>query len=615
MEYIPGQDVSFGAMLAPNIEQLSLGKRALFLVKLASQINTLHHNTPSTGKPLVHGDINNHNIRSDRENGVSVFDFYNSQEMGDDPDELKPFHSIGTYIYMAPELFEKQISLKSDIYSLLPIFLLTLGAVNPFRNKETAYKFKDSCKQLLPETLFDFRGLFHNLAIPTYPVNIKPLIRLFLERMQSKNHVERPNSDELLQFTIAFYKCCLIFENTPITGENGVRNLTDEERLAQLQEQAAKLALLAYGKWSYFIGVRQIPITPISKDISVTSHNENPQNNSESPEQENLTIQENREASIAYINSVKLVPLIKTFEQHDFSESPAFNELTIIFSAYGPDFLSVIAALAHRPNEALDLLLKDIRQEKKPSRDYLINKLENFLGAHDKIIIVLNRQSIHLPPNLANTVVNYSEDSSEKLLSALEQLQQKNLLTLSITSAIINQPDHCVKITRYPSTTIAYLILTENQEAENYLKELNITEKLNLHKHLYSARKDILEIFGISGYRHLRGKILQAIKTEITNAIEKLSQHRNSFFDCLSSLWRNHTVAEEIKALQTLATAIDSNNFKNYFKDENYRNREIISRSSLAPCLKSWISNRRENRQGIILYNEETTQALSPTRP
>ena len=69
MNYLRGNDLydlddHCVPILAANIARLNFSQRVSLIQSIMMFVNLMHHDTPSTGKSLVHSDLNGVNIRA-----------------------------------------------------------------------------------------------------------------------------------------------------------------------------------------------------------------------------------------------------------------------------------------------------------------------------------------------------------------------------------------------------------------------------------------------------------------------------------------------------------------------------------------------------------------------
>lgn len=247
-QYIPGSDLD-ALCDTSEFQKLNFSQRINLITQISCNLNLLHHNTPATGNAAVHADIKEANIRASiaakGATDARIIDFGHSSTMEDDPNKQKNISSIvGSVGYLATEVAnDLKLGLKSDIYSITPVFLRILGVKNPLVNK-----YKDvnavaniktdiqlACRQL-EKIPFDFTDILKDC--PRYLAAVKPLVILFLERMQSRNYGQRPDSDEVLKFFTTLNNYCKLCEK-----QGGAAAIDD------VVIYKAKMFLLAKGLW------------------------------------------------------------------------------------------------------------------------------------------------------------------------------------------------------------------------------------------------------------------------------------------------------------------------------------------------------------------------------
>lgn len=214
MKYLPGKAILLRQPkrkdFALNVELASMDfpRRIEVIRNIMMAVNLIHHNTPNSGNALIHGDLNGYNIivNIDKEtNAIDVYiiDFGTAEETEDDQQLMQPSDMAGTPLFMANELVEKEEhGIKSDIFSLSPLFGCILGAKNPFASRSEIYYFNP----LYYKTPYVFDGLLDNVIKPDYPFDIKKILVKFLERMQHLDPSQRPDSDETLLFFVKLDK-------------------------------------------------------------------------------------------------------------------------------------------------------------------------------------------------------------------------------------------------------------------------------------------------------------------------------------------------------------------------------------------------------------------------
>jgi hypothetical protein len=167
---------------------------------------------------------------------------------------------------MAPEIvIDEKGGIKSDIRSFVPDFIEILGATDPY-NLKNQHEFKT------PEYFqaqYDLTGLFEGYDMPDYPIDIKPYIVAFINRMQADRYDDRPDSDEVLRFFTTLDNFCKTYDeslvklqklkDTRIPQKESVSILNSfNDDLNSLKVYGAKLAVLSAGHWNRKIGEREI---------------------------------------------------------------------------------------------------------------------------------------------------------------------------------------------------------------------------------------------------------------------------------------------------------------------------------------------------------------------
>lgn len=241
MTCLPGKNImndkSNASLLNVDIENFNFSKRVELIYNIMMAINLIHNNTPHTGSALIHGDINGNNINVHYDNktgaiDVYVIDFGLSEETDNDADELQPMKNIGAPLFTPREVIMEDVhSIKSDIYSLTPIFAAVLGATNPFALKTMLHPFDPAYYK----TPYDFSGILSGYPIPTFPFDLKSYITKFLNRMQHDIIDKRPDSDETLRFFTTLNKL--------------IKIVSADKKDEAIFACGAKLAIMADGLW------------------------------------------------------------------------------------------------------------------------------------------------------------------------------------------------------------------------------------------------------------------------------------------------------------------------------------------------------------------------------
>lgn len=236
--FIPGKSILTDKfVIHPQLAQLSFLQKINLINQIVLQLNQLHHDTISTGKAVVHGDIkgSNINVFIDPESGRSeafLIDFGLAFQIEDDANltRIHPKKIYGNSLYFPIETLEQNFGIKTDLYMLVNVICLILGDDNPLRDRQkiinkpferanTPYAID---RIIIPEIVSD--------------IYLKDLICQFLNRMQQNNYAQRPDSDEVLQF----------FTSLNILLKTYAKNPEDREGI---HCHAAKLVLLAQGTW------------------------------------------------------------------------------------------------------------------------------------------------------------------------------------------------------------------------------------------------------------------------------------------------------------------------------------------------------------------------------
>lgn len=240
-ELFPGYDLfDDNQQLNAPFRNLDFGTTLEVIQQLCSAVNSVHHETPSTGSAVVHNDIKGGNIKlhiaKDRKINVYLFDFGLADRIEHDPNAIINTPTTkGTAYYAAPESLKKIYSIKGDIWALVPIIAALLGAIHPLALRDNP----DLDISEVIEEKYDLTGLFlkfrQNLALMGYPFH--EVAGRFINRMQEFDYKARPDSDELLKFFIAFNLAYKIATEKKLKVEEAKNlTLTTDERQKIVQE-------------------------------------------------------------------------------------------------------------------------------------------------------------------------------------------------------------------------------------------------------------------------------------------------------------------------------------------------------------------------------------------
>ena len=191
-----------------NTKSMPLLKKLDLCFQLALRINLYHHNTPSTGSAIVHGDISTYNVLFS--DSVDLVDFGKSFDIEDNPDLLIERNEFGVNsAYFPSEVTHKgSLGIKTDIYMAASL-------------------------------------ICHSLNISERPKEVQCFSLRFFQRcfFEYKN---RPNSDEFLKFFTTLYLYC----NADKFSKSNIENV-DSEHFTNLKKQYADtLCLLSLNLWN-----------------------------------------------------------------------------------------------------------------------------------------------------------------------------------------------------------------------------------------------------------------------------------------------------------------------------------------------------------------------------
>lgn len=249
MNYLPGNDLYvLGDKCVPalsgNIARLNFSQRISLIQAIMLFVNLMHHDTPSTGKSLVHSDLNGANIRAhivydDEKNefkivDVYLLDFALAKEVEDNPDTINEGQDVdGTPLYIPIEVLGDKKGIKSDIYALAPVFMILLGATRPFTYKNQYHYTSEE----FYKAGFCLDDIFTGYDLVKYRPDVLPFVTAFLLKMQDNDYDHRPDSDKVLRFFTTLDNFCKAY-------------IVDDSDRNDNYVRAAILALLASGHWS-----------------------------------------------------------------------------------------------------------------------------------------------------------------------------------------------------------------------------------------------------------------------------------------------------------------------------------------------------------------------------
>jgi serine/threonine protein kinase len=444
--------------------------------QLVLQLYLMHHKTPTTGSSIVHADVKLDNIilelnnifqSSPRIKNIKLLDFGCALPISSELDKIQ-HEARGTLLYMAPEVFCGEYSPASDVYSLLPIILIFLGALTPFFDRKKAQAIFDELFALKPEECkgkinplhfkYNFDRLLANIKLPN--PNFKTYIPLFLQRMQEFSYQDRPNIAEVLRFFTLL--------------RNYIKQYKENPSSPELVVYEAKLIILAKGWWNTEIGKRK---------IDLYSYQENP----------------------------------KDPENPDNKFSP------VLFSTTGQDGKKHEKPLQVRVKGKDETQVKTCMKAnhgKKQQQTFEHYELDENTA---KVIIELSQQS-KLDEALLKKVIQ-----DEHFSAILLRLLQHNLLTELMIDALDNDSALCDKVYSIESAEVTYLIISKKyyhvakaweaftpEQALLFYQEIDAYEKeLKLYGIEYTKPKlqdYILNKIGLPNFIYLKTERLEQLK-------------------------------------------------------------------------------------------------------
>lgn len=391
MEYIPGYELNIihphhhttdqDKFIQNFITNASFGTRIDLIREMAWSLNIFHHNTTLMGDTVIHRDLKGTNFKvlpHESSDGiffdVSVIDTGSSLSDPDfhDSSVSKHDHYVeGTPLYMSQEAYQGNTGVKSDIYSMTPLFAAILGASNPLKDKENQYAKlnkpsggkKPDLKEFLPvaSVAFNFEGMFEkDLVPPDLHWTIKPITQ-FLNRMQHQDPTARPSTDENIRFFTILSEACSKTRELALIVRNSHLHFESPIVTAQIhnsiREDKAKIFLLATGLWDTPIGrtyTKQFKVVDVEskfepdKDgnlIDVTPYQKNRRN-------EYILDKDHNKIKQTILIEDGQAEQITTFKDYEFSKNLVVCEAIIMLNNH--DLLD--ANLAKRLTEQHTLL-------------------------------------------------------------------------------------------------------------------------------------------------------------------------------------------------------------------------------------------------------------------
>lgn len=220
------------------------------IIQSLMQLNQMHHKT-TYNEQLVHGDVKPENISIKKlDHGqwlTSVLDFDLSKykqgatQSGAPLDIVTKDRLNYTNEYMAPEMLNDyadyaRISYKSDIYSLVGVILKIF---------DSDFWIKD------PDQFYQF--CVNTIKIPSdydeSNFKLKPTIQAFVERMQSKQPDQRPDTDECLKFFQKVYQYCYLRRKPNLGEDDGRRKQSLKAQLILLKMGALPVSEFDGQSW------------------------------------------------------------------------------------------------------------------------------------------------------------------------------------------------------------------------------------------------------------------------------------------------------------------------------------------------------------------------------
>lgn len=262
-----------------ELSLLNLEERIRLITDLAFQLTLLHSQTLAKNVAAIHLDLNASNIMVALESkpkrkvqSVSeevktaeptravLIDFNLSRALDGSNSRISVGKIEDGFIYFPPEaVLGEDVGVKTDIYMMVPNICRILGVDYPLSDREpkmpdlNTEEYSEAIRKLpLKEKIKRSRIAFPtNKIIDDFPyildVSLRKLTIEFLNRMQSNDYDQRPDTHEMREFFVTLYNVIRIHKNY----------LEKEARVHQ-EANLAKLIVLAKGLWNVEIGQREI---------------------------------------------------------------------------------------------------------------------------------------------------------------------------------------------------------------------------------------------------------------------------------------------------------------------------------------------------------------------
>jgi serine/threonine protein kinase len=255
-EYFPGEDFFISDTdLNPKFSELKLGETFELFQQFCLALNLVHNKNTAKGNVVMHGDIKGNNIKINVNTSpynkffdVYLFDFGLSHEVEGKNILLNLKRASGTLEYTAPEVYNDYLmGIRSDVRSFTPILIALFGGDDPFEYKRDNLKMNSKVTESFFTTSYQLKGILNKFSedLKAIPLPIEDIVKKFIERMQATTYSERPDSDELLQFSIALNNYYKLY-----CERNDPNRQEDCELIDELMSgYGAKLILCANGSW------------------------------------------------------------------------------------------------------------------------------------------------------------------------------------------------------------------------------------------------------------------------------------------------------------------------------------------------------------------------------
>lgn len=256
-EFHKGSAINFKQLNALTFEQ-----RIDFICKTMLQLNLMHHNTPTTKSALAHLDLKPDNILGDLSES-RIIDFGQALDL-EDSQTSRQSDLRGSPQMIPPEMIQYkkpsdiirtdeiigEISTKSDIYMIAPVFMMVLGEEDPYKNcKDIFVRMRISIEKVIN----NIKEGFYNEGMKDYLLSHfgslnQKIISNFIQRMCHTDCEKRATSDESLRFFITLRNYFKLRTSHP----------SDQ---ASIDVYLAKLILLSSGLWLENISTTMNEIT------------------------------------------------------------------------------------------------------------------------------------------------------------------------------------------------------------------------------------------------------------------------------------------------------------------------------------------------------------------